>query len=405
MKHHLSVVAALAFCTVLTARSVSAQDSAAYYESHSPAANDGAHGVSPAQYCEGGGCEDGYCADGYAGDGGCCDSCGAYGGDCACACAGGGYGDWLTCCTTPGSIYFTADYLYVKSTFSEAVAYLDQNDNVQNVGTDTFHELDFQYESSYRFGGGYRLDCCGEELRFMFTRLSSYGSTVAPQGSFVPYEVSSPPGGQTFIDGSVDVKTYDFEYAKTIPLGGTCASACGDPCAPSCPAWDITWSGGFRFAQVDTSRLFSAVNADDIITTDARALMDFNGGGVRFGMEGRRYFGPGGCLSAYMKGDISLLYGRIDLEAERVVDGGTAQDLFNSQTLSHRQIVPVTEIETGLTGHITQNSALTAGYLFHAWHDLGYRDSFNFPTFMETGYDDANILGFNGFFARLEFGF
>ena len=63
----------------------------------------------------------------------------------------------------------------------------------------------------------------------------------------------------------------------------------------------------------------------------------------------------------------------------------------------------MTEIEAGLSGQVTCNTSVTAGYLLSAWHDLGYRDEFNFPTFMETHYDDANILGFNGFFARLEY--
>jgi hypothetical protein len=75
------------------------------------------------------------------------------------------------------------------------------------------------------------------------------------------------------------------------------------------------------------------------------------------------------------------------------------------QTLSSRQLVPVTELEAGLTGQMTTNTRLTAGYLFSAWHDLGFRDQFNFPTFLDTSYDDANILGFDGFFARLEVAF
>ena len=52
---------------------------------------------------------------------------------------------------------------------------------------------------------------------------------------------------------------------------------------------------------------------------------------------------------------------------------------------STRQIIPVTEIEAGLTAHITCNSSITTGYLFSAWHDLGFRDEFNFsPTLLET---------------------
>jgi hypothetical protein len=97
-----------------------------------------------------------------------------------------------------------------------------------------------------------------------------------------------------------------------------------------------------------------------------------------------------------------LLLGDVELAARRrVFDDGELQTL-NTQTFDTRQIIPVTEIETGLTGHVTCNTSITMGYLFSAWHDLGFRDEFTFPTLMETSYDDANILGFDGFFARLE---
>ncbi len=403
MNCYVRMMAALACYAVLAASNFSAQaqNNAPYYipDSQQSSVYDGT-----AQYGEEGDWGDGQYTDGYCTDG-CSDgSCGT--------------GGSLDSDCPPGSLYFTADYLYVRSSFSEAVSYVDQNANEQGIGSDTFHELDFQYESSYRFGGGYRLSDCCEQIRFMFTRLSSYATDATIcDCSLLPYGVSAPPDGRAFIDGNVDVKSYDLEYAKTIPLGGTCGGGCGDACGcgdscggscgcgSCCPVWDITWSGGMRFAQVNSSRSFVAVDEGNTVTTDAVALMNFDGGGARFGMEGRRYFGSGGWLSAYLKGDISLLLGQIDLRAQRVVEGGTAPDLTNIQTLHHRQIVPVTEIETGLTGHITCSSSLTAGYLFQAWHDLGYRDSFNFPTFMETSYDDANILGFDGLFARLEVGF
>ena len=364
-------------------------------------------------------CADGSCANDYSGgyyphwNDTCCETCGGYGcdGDCW---NRGGFGANLTgCVCPPGRYFFTADYLYVRSNFSEAVAYLDQTDDtVQGVGTDVFHELDFQYESSYRFGGGYRTCSCNEEVRFMFTRLSSFASDVAPQGSFIAYEVSAPPGGQTFIRAGVDAKSYDLEFAKTIQLGGPsgCASgdpcACGDPCGSTyCPAWDVTWTGGFRFADVDWHRTYTAVNVDDVVTTQAVSVMDFQGGGLKIGLEGRRYFFPNGCLSAYLKGDISLLLGDVELSATRITDDPTTStdtDTLNTQSFRTRQIIPVTELEAGLTGHITCNSSITTGYLFSAWHDLGFRDEFNFPTLMETRYDDANLLGFDGFFARLE---
>jgi hypothetical protein len=366
---------------------------------------------------------DGPCASSYGGNVGCCDGCGAYGCDGMCWYRGGYFANLFGMTCPPGRFFVTADYLYVRANFSEAIAFLEQvDDQQQGIGTDEFHELDFQYESSYRFGGGYRMGQCGDEVRFLFTRLSSFADDIAPPGSFIPYEVSAPPDGETRIHADVDVKSYDLEFAKTIPLGGGSDCGCGDPCGDNvgygygdacgcgCPVWDVTWSGGLRFVDAGWNRTYTAVNADQFVTTQAVSVLDFRGGGLRVGLEGRRYFFQNGCMSVYLKGDVSLLLGDIRHNATRTTDDPTTPDDVDTlitQSFDTRQIIPVTELETGLTGHITCNTSITAGYLFSAWHDLGFRDEFRGFTnqgvsFLETGYDDANILGFDGFFARLE---
>jgi hypothetical protein len=379
---------------------------------------EGLSGYPTGEFYDGGYNSGAYCGEPQCDDG-CCNACGGFGCEGMCWDRGGLCSQFGVVCP-PGRYYVTADYVYIRANFSEAVAFLEQiDDQQQGVGSDEFHELDFQYESSYRVGGGYRMGGCNEEIRFMFTRLSSFANDVAPLGSFVPYEVSAPPGGETLIHADVDIKSYDLEFAKTIPLGGQascgdacgggdpwggigCGDACGDCCG--CPAWDLTWTGGLRFADAGWNRTYTAVDADEFITTNAVSVLDFRGGGLRLGLEGRRYFFPNGCMSLYLKGDLSLLLGDVDVQAVRITDDPSTPDpdTTNSQTFESREIIPVTEIETGLTGHITCNTSVTTGYMYSAWHDLGFRDEFNFPTLMETHYDDANILGFDGFFARLE---
>jgi Legionella pneumophila major outer membrane protein precursor len=228
-------------------------------------------------------CEGEYCGDGcYGCDDGCCDTCGGYGCDGSCWSRGGLGCDMFGWVCPPGKYYVTADYLYARANFSSSISYLEQiDDQQQGVGQDIFHSLDFAYESSYRVGGGYRLCNCGEELRFMFTRLSSTANDAAPFGSFLPYEVTAEPGGETRIHADVDVKSYDLDYAKTIQLGGGCCE-CGDACGGcGCPAWDITWTGGFRFADVSWNRTYDAVNSDFETTTDATSVMQFRGGGLK----------------------------------------------------------------------------------------------------------------------------
>ncbi|HVT29149.1 MAG TPA: Lpg1974 family pore-forming outer membrane protein [Lacipirellulaceae bacterium] len=356
------------------------------------------------------GCADGNCDGNFCGDG-CCDapSCGS-------DCCGDGWGN---CCGfRGGQFYFTADYLNVRASFSEATAKVVEN---LAAGTDDFVPLDFGFNSSYRFGGGYRLCCCGEEIRFLYTRMTSDAFDTAENGDIVPIEASPPPGGITDISSGVSANTYDVEWAKTIPLGGCCCDSCSSPCGNGCqdgccntcgsrccPAWDITWSGGFRWGDVKWGRSFVAQDSTDVTVTDGESAMTFRGGGLRTGLEGRRYFGKDGWLSLYAKGDLSLLFGRVNVVTQRSTfdpSAPTVPTTSNTQTFHNQQIIPVTEIEAGVTGQVTCHAALTAGYLMAAWHDLGFRDQDQLNTLLPISYDDANILGFNGFFARLEYAF
>jgi hypothetical protein len=382
----------------------------------------GPEGCGP-EGCGPGGYGYGYgegCGNGYGN--GCCDTCGS--GDCGGECwYRGGLGcDLFGMVCPPGRYFFTADYLHVRASFSEAVAFLVQEDDQQGIASDTFHSFDFDYDSSYRLGGGYRLCNCGEEFRVYYTRLESSADAFPPEGALIPFEVSVPPGGTAFARADVDVQSLDFEYAKTIPLGGALGSECGDACGCGdecggqcgCPAWDITWSGGLRLADAEWSRSYSAEDSTGFVGTETLSAMDFEGAGLKLGLEGRRYFWGNGCLSVYLKGDISLLMGDVDIITARRTDDPTTPtdtDTLIAQTISNRQIIPVTEIETGVTGHITCNTSITTGYMLSAWHDLGFRDQFEgfsngvAGSLLETGYDDANILGFDGFFARLEMAF
>lgn len=353
---------------------------------------------------------------------GSCDTCN----DGSCTCDSGcDSSGWFGC--GDGQFFVTADYLYVSAHFSEATAFVEQDLTDPNVVDTTFHQLDFEYESSYRIGGGWRRCCCGDEIRFLYTRLSSSAEDEVPFGTdiFIPLEPGTPPGGRTEIDADVDVRSYDLECAKTIPLGakccgcgdacGGCGSGCGSECGgcgdgccmPQCPVWDVTWSGGLRAADASWSRSYTAFDQADAFVGEGISRLDFEGVGAKVGLEGRRYFFKNGWLSTYMKGDLSLLVGDVEIETVRTIEGGSVPDDVIRQTFDGSNVIPVTELEAGVTGQVTCNTRLSAGYLLSAWHDLGFRDEFEtanqnvFP----LRYDDANILGFDGLFARVEFAY
>ncbi|MEM9186697.1 MAG: hypothetical protein AAGB00_09405 [Planctomycetota bacterium] len=311
-----------------------------------------------------------------------------------------------------GQWFVGADYLNVRATFSQATAYLLQETPpgaVTAADTSfTYVQTEFDYEPNYRVYGGYRICDCGCEIRFTYTSIDSSGSFTSPvtQGDSsvivtAPFEVIAP-GQDDFVTGggTVSIDDYDLGVSRTIPLGSPLgACGCADPCGCWCPAWDITWTGAVRVSDVSSSLNYqSVINSTGApLARTATSTVNFQGVGLRTGMLGRRYFGREGIASIYLKGDISLLLG----DVENVAVG----DAFSRHSLTSTQIVPVTELEVGGSVFLTRNASVTGGYLFAAWHDLGHRPEYDFGSGSAVqleSFDDANILGVDGWFVRAE---
>jgi hypothetical protein len=311
----------------------------------------------------------------------------------------------------PISLVFGAEFIYAQASFSEALAFVQQD---LITATDEFVEFDWDYEPSYSVYGGVYLVDCGGAVIFEFTRLESDAEFAASDfgnsniNIFAPYEIDGNIEGSA----SVDLESYDLSFAKTIPLGcalacpkkcGDCCDECSDdccnPCCGWCPAWDLTFLAGVRYADVDWDRIVTAFDPlnNNAFIDSAAATMDFEGFGGRIGLMGRRYFGRRGLFSAYGKADWSILWGEMETDIAITNVAGTAFIVNEGE-----RIIPVTEIELGATAHLGSRASISAGYFWAAWHDLGMRDTYAFPQFQLSHYDDANILGFDGFFARAE---
>ncbi|MEM1303760.1 MAG: Lpg1974 family pore-forming outer membrane protein [Planctomycetota bacterium] len=320
-----------------------------------------------------------------------------------------------------GQFYVGAEYLYVRPTFSQAISFVTVDNTAPLDPVITYNNFDFDHNSNFRVYGGYRVCECGCDIRFAYSNMGGDSSFVtdtvdATMGVtfFAPLEVFADTEG-TFIEGSadVDLDTFDLDFAKTIPLGcplGCCSDGCSDCCDPCgcwCPAWDITWHGGFRAIDYDSTFIYDDFRPDvgsvagTTLDQTSVARTSFSGAGLRTGMTGRRYFGRSGFASVFLRGDISLLLGDLDIVAESI-DGNR----FATHRFSNTQIIPVTEIEAGGTVLITCNLSVSAGYMLAAYHDLGYRVEYPYDA-TATGvqidnFDDANILGWDGFFLRAE---
>lgn len=314
----------------------------------------------------------------------------------------------------PVQLVFGAEYIYAQATFSEALAYVEQN---AIEGGETWHQIDFDYNSSYSFYGGFYLCDCGGSVLFDYTRMTSDGDYAASESTgvdiFGPFEIDGNIEGHA----DVDLKSYDLSFAKTIPLGcllggAGCGDCCDDTCCGDgscgngcgggwCPAWDITWSGGIRYANVGWGNTITATDPNSSIFIDsANTSLNFDGFGGRVGLLGRRYIGKRGLFSVYGRGDWSVLFGNVDIETIVTNQAGSAF-LRTSNDIT----VPVTEIELGASAHLGQHATLSAGYFWSAWHDLGMSPEYSFDQFQISHYDDANILGWNGLFGRVEVAF
>lgn len=343
------------------------------------------------------------------------------------SCGSGGLGLGRGFLDRPGQLFFGAEYIYARASFSEALAYVlvDSNDP---SGGEQWIEHDFGYESSYRFYGGYQFCDCNAAITFNYGRYRSSADFNVTESAtveiFAPYETGTVgPNNNTLSGGaSVEIDSYDLGVSRTIPLGsplccpsGGCGDTCcgddcaggccdcGDGCGCWCPAWDITWSAGARFADVGWSRNNLATGLGGAPTIDrSDTNLSFSGAGARVGLLGRRYIGRRGFASLYAKGDLSLLVGNMHIRTNTQVLGGAPGPVLRSHENSARRMIPVTEIEAGLSAHVRNNITLSSGYFLAAWHDLGMRDTYDFNAFQLSHYDDANILGFDGFFARAE---
>ena len=65
------------------------------------------------------------------------------------------------------------------------------------------------------------------------------------------------------------------------------------------------------------------------------------------------------------------------------------------------RMVPVTDIEVGGTWQVAPFAAISAGWLFQCWWDLGQAENISAGTNFGP-LDSSNILGFDGLFVRGE---
>ena len=216
-----------------------------------------------------------------------------------------------------------------------------------------------------------------------------------------PFALNCNPGERLRTGLEVEAHVYDLDYAKRIPI---CTSNC-DPCDcdGGCPPWAITWSAGARVGRLDLNSPTQLFDVNGALASDALSQVSFVGAGPKIGLEGRRYMGDCQRWSAYGKSSLSLLLGQYDVEQRLITTGQQAS--VGRQSYNYTRIVPVIDLEVGLSRQLGKKTLLTAGYFMQVWIDASTVNNMNQPGvggLSPANIDDANMTMFDGFMLRLE---
>ncbi|MEM8947278.1 MAG: Lpg1974 family pore-forming outer membrane protein [Planctomycetota bacterium] len=297
-----------------------------------------------------------------------------------------------------------ATFLYLHTTDAD-VAYAQQVNGVGGAGTVPFgqvgslgphHEPGFRTTATMAFSA-----CSSLVLGYSFFESDSIDAIGIPSvaGGGVNSLVHHPAALITGSSGpvsaayDVDFQLADFAYRSILKATDTYA---------------INWSAGGRYASLtqDFRSLgtFSGGQSGSILT---QSNIDFDGGGLTFGLDGERRFGASG-LSMYSKGTLGALSGRF--HADYLLNNnsvGTAPiGAIAIADWEENRIVTTLDLEAGL--HWTSKKRrvrASAGYMVSFWFNTMTTSEFINSVQANNFVNADDTLMFEGLTTSLELRF
>ena len=301
----------------------------------------------------------------------------------------------LNVCEPQGScslFYAGAEYRYLRTHFSEGLAYATTTDTLTPTGLDrrvNAQELDFDYRSSFRVLAGYHLSDHAD-IQFSYWYLDT---ETRPSGEVGAGQIITDPFGNVGTAGdtidtsaSVRLNVYDLEYIR--------------PLAYDCAGTGFQYSAGVRFADVD--QFYDAIirDATGPVQSSGVFTADFFGVGPYLSTTGRVAVGQRQQFSLFAKGAVALLVGQYDIAGEVSLPG---IGVVAGQEADRVRMVPVMESELGAMWEPAESLRFSAGWLFQSWWNIGASGGTFNGAF--TAADDSDIMSFDGLFVRAELWF
>ena len=307
------------------------------------------------------------------------------------------------CCNTEscnpcgGGFFVGAEYLYLRTSFSEAVAFATVTDSFSPAGLTRSvqaSELDFDYDSSFRAFVGYDLGNCSDiQITYWYvdTDTAVSGQPVAGQIIVDPFGNLAVPGMDIDTSASVRLNVFDLDYVKRLNFRQN--------------QLGLKLAAGLRAAEID-QQYDSLISAGGTMVSAGSFDANFAGLGPHFGLEGHTWHGPQSQFSLFGKMGAAILIGQYDVNSGIEVPGFAV----GGQSADRLRAVPVLESELGLSWRPHSTITLSAGYMFQAWFNVGVSggtfDGENLPVApVDTafgGADDGDIMSFDGLFLRAE---
>ncbi len=252
---------------------------------------------------------------------------------------------------------------------------------------------DIGFQPGFRAGLGYALSECSN-IGGSYTFFESNTTDWIAQG--VPYVLRSlvhHPGTanastdflQADAISSIDFQLADLEYSRILTSG---------------TSHDLRWLIGARYGTLEQGfqSIFTNATDTEIVASD----VDFDGGGIRFGLEGERRAKCSGWRiyakgnASFLGGEFSGTYAQSDAFAGNVVTAGWTDD----------RIVSILDAEIGV-GYDCCNGCLrfSAGYLVSAWSNVVTTDDFIGSVQINDSSDVSDTLTFDGLTSRVEYRF
>lgn len=291
--------------------------------------------------------------------------------------------DWMS-----GQFFVSAEWLLLQPRRrAQDFAVMSAVNNGTPQGS--VESVNWEANSGYRIGGGYRLPDSGWEIGAYYTYFHAANNraiNAPPDGAL--YATMTHPG---FVDqvssavgtGNLNYNVVDVDLGRRFRVND------------SLGLWLF---GGGRFASIDQqmSAFYDGISANQARVSSP---IKFNGAGLRVGGEGQWFMGRG--FGLYANGAASLMTGDFRTSVSETNNNGAT--VITNVSDRFRKVVPVTELGLGVSW---QNSWVRArvGYEIINW--FGLVDSPDFVHDFTNKYSRrVSDLSLDGLAAQLEFAF